>query len=1145
MSAKLRTLTLAAASAAFFACPAFAEEPLPDVVRFNRDIRPILSDNCVACHGPDAKHRKGDLRLDVEADAKAKHDDVFAIKPGDLAGSEVWKRITSKEKDEVMPPPSAKKTLTPRQVALLKKWIEQGAKWEGHWAFIAPAPVAVPDVSAANKAAVRNSIDAFIIARLEKEGLTLSPEADRETLVRRVSFDVTGLPPTLAELDRFAADTTANWYEGVVDYYLAKPAYGERMTLAWMDAARYGDSSVFHADGPRFMWPWRDWVIKAYNDNMPFDQFTVEQLAGDLVGEEKGQGEGTKGRRDEGTKGQGPGAKGQGADGTNLKTAISNPQSEIRNPKSHWLPTTTIARQIASGFNRNNGTTDEGGAIDEEYRVEYAVDRVKTTANVWMGASMECAQCHDHKYDPITQKEYYAFYAFFNVSADNGMQTRGGNSAPIVNVPDPVKESQASALQSQLADLEKNLEAHKNTIEPAFAKWVAEAASKAQAGGKSPAPADMLFHFTLDEVKGNQLADAIKPERKGAIKGKAKFEAGKVGSAFRANGNTYVDFGQQADFDRGDTFSLGGWIKPDDAGNGTILAKMDDPDAHRGWDLLVGNGQVSVHIIAAWPGDAIKVTTKTQVKAKDWTHVFATYDGSAKAAGIKIYFDGKEQEWTVEQDGLKGFVKNKAPLHVGRRNPGAPFNGLIDDVRIFGRSLSGAEVGAIAGSDSLSPLLLTAADKRTPQQVEALKAHYLSSVDKEYPKLAGAKNKLSAEIEGLKKSTITSMVMADTKRATYLLMRGHYASPDKSAEIKPDVPSVFPRLPEGAPANRLGMAQWLVSPQHPLTARVTVNRLWAMLFNRGIVDTVMDFGGQGNWPSHPELLDWLAMDFMGHGEGLGPRAKGLGESTEGADKSEIRSPKSQISSPWDQKRAIKQMLMSATYRQSSRTLPEHRQKDPTNVLLSRGPRFRLQGDFIRDAALSVSGLLVDKIGGPSTKPYQPQTLWVEVSLTGEQFVQDKGESLFRKSMYIFWKRSSPHPGMLLFDAPTREKCVVQRPITNTPLQALYTMNDIQFFETARVLAQRMIKEGGATPADRITFAYRLAVSRKPSAAALATLTALYESELAKYKAAPDRAKKVIAVGESPRDDKLDPAEHAAWTMVATTILNMDATLTKY
>ena len=1120
MSATLRTLTLTTLGAASIACPVLADEPLPDVVRFNRDIRPILSDNCVACHGPDAKHRKGDLRLDVEADAKAKHDDVFAIKPGDLAGSEVWKRITSKEKDEVMPPPSAKKTLTPRQIALLKKWIEQGATWEGHWAFIAPAPVTVPAVSAANQAKVRNPIDAFILARLEKEGLTLSPEADRETLIRRVSFDVTGLPPTLAELDRFTADSGANWYESMVDHYLAKPAYGERMTLAWMDAARYGDSSVFHADGPRFMWPWRDWVIKAYNDNMPFDQFTVEQLAGDLIVEDKGQG---------------PGAKGQGAESANPKSEIPNPKSS-----SHWLPTTTIARQIASGFNRNNGTTDEGGAIDEEYRVEYAVDRVKTTANVWMGASMECAQCHDHKYDPITQKEYYAFYAFFNVSADGGMQTRNGNAAPVVNVPDPVREAQASALQGRLAELDKNLESHKKTIEPAFTQWVTDASSKAKAGGQSPAPADMLAHFTLDEVKGNQIADAIKPDRKGAIKGKAKFEPGKVGSAFRANGNTYIDFGQHADFDRGDTFSYGGWIKPDDAGNGTILAKMDDPDAHRGWDLILSNGQVSVHIIAAWPSDAIKVTTKAQVKAKDWTHVFATYDGSAKAAGIKIYFDGKEQEWTIEQDGLKGFVKNKAPLHVGRRNPGAPFNGLIDDVRIFGRSLSSAEVGAIAGSDALTPLLLTAADTRTPQQVETLRAHYLASIDKEYPKLTSDRNKLSAEIEGLKKSTITSMVMADTKRATYLLMRGHYASPDKSAEIKPDVPLVFPRLPEGAPANRLGMAHWLVSPSHPLTARVTVNRLWAMLFNRGIVDTVMDFGGQGNWPSHPELLDWLAMDFMGEESGVRSQESGA-KAAAGNPKSEIRNPKS----PWDQKRAIKQMLMSATYRQSSRTLPEHRQKDPTNVLLSRGPRFRLQGDFIRDAALSVSGLLVDKMGGPSTKPYQPQSLWVEVSLTGEQFVQDKGEALFRKSMYIFWKRSSPHPGMLLFDAPTREKCVVQRPITNTPLQALYTMNDIQFVEAARVLAQRMIKEGGATPAERITFAYRMAVSRKPSAAALATLTSLYESELAKYKAAPDKAKKLIAVGESPRDDKLDPAEHAAWTIVATTILNLDATMTKY
>jgi len=1057
-----RTLMFALFMLASWAGPlSAADVALPEVVRFNRDIRPLLSDNCFHCHGPDAKHRKAKLRLDVEEDVKRPRDGTAPVKAGDLEGSDLWRVISSQDDDERMPPVKSNKKLTPHQMALIKKWIEQGAKWEGHWSFGAIDKPKLPAVSNVNWA--RTPIDHFILARLDQAGLSPSPEADRAALVRRVALDLNGLPPTLAELDRFENDKSPAWYEAMVDHYLARPAFGERMTLAWMDAARYGDTSVFHADGPRDMWPWRNWVINAFNNNMPFDQFTVEQLAGDLI------------------------------------------------------PDADVNQKIASGFHRNNGTTDEGGAIAEEYRVEYVVDRVKTTANVWLGLSMECAQCHDHKYDPITQKDYYAFYAFFNQTTDPGMQSRSGNQAPVINVPDPLMEEKIAGATTRLKGVEEKIDAHQKKIEPAFAIWTQQMSDKAKTQSISQIPTDAAIHLTLDETAGNKTQDSIDAKRVGTVKGSALWEPGKYGGAFHVNRANWIEFDKNlGNFDRTDAVTYGCWIRPDDTGVGVPLSKMDDGQAYRGWDLYVNSGSVAVHIISTWPTDAIKVNTKNKIKAKAWTHVMVTYDGSSKAAGVKIYFDGVEQEWTIEQDGLKSTTKSNAPLQIGRRHPGSPFAGLVDDVRIFNRALTPAEVAAIAGSDPIAPILAIEQIKRTPEQVEVLRNHYLASVDKEHGALNADRAKIKGEIEGYKKSTITSMIMGemDKPRETYLLMRGHYASPDKTEVIKPNVPSVLSALPEGVPANRLGLAKWIVSASNPLTARVAVNRYWMMFFGRGLVETSADFGAQGAWPSHPDLLDWLALDFREHA--------------------------------WDVKRAMKQMLMSATYRQQSRISPELREADPLNLLMARGPRFRLQGDFIRDSALAVSGLLVDEQGGPGVKPYQPPGLWNEVSLDGNlRFVQDKGEKIYRKSMYIYWKRSAPHPGMLLLDAPTREACVVQRPITNTPLQALYAMNDTQFVEAARVLAQRMIKEGGNTTSDRIAYAYRMATGRRPSNSASAILLDLYESELVRYKKNVDAAKKLIATGESPRDDKLDASEHAAMTIVATTILNMDATLTKY
>ena len=1027
-------------------------------LNYNRDIRPILSKHCFSCHGPDSEGREADLRLDVRESAIA-----GAIVPGDAEKSEFAKRINATDEFEVMPPPEAKKPLTAEQRELLVRWINEGAEYAKHWSFITPTKPELPAVQKQDWP--KNAIDHFILARLEAKDIAPSPEADPATLVRRIALDLTGLPPTLQDLDRFLAlsQRDENWYEQVVDYYLSLPAFGERMALSWLDASRYGDTSVFHADGPRDMWPWRDWVINAYNTNMPFDQFTIEQLAGDL------------------------------------------------------LPNSTPLQKVASGFNRNHATTDEGGAIAEEWRVDYVVDRVKTTSNVWLGISMECGQCHRHKFDPISQKEYYQFFAFFNQTKDPGMQTRNGNQSPIVDVPNDVRDKEMAALEQAQKDVEGKIAARSDEIAEPFSKWLAEAEASAHNKDGSSLPSDMQAYFPLDEGKGKSAIDSIKPKRKGAVKGKSQWDAGKFGSAFKVDGSNWIEFQGEGvgDFEHNQGFSYGCWVKPQGNPTGSPLAKMNEGNSHRGWDLMFSGGQVSVHIINTWPTNAIKVTTKAKTPNDKWTHLFATYDGSGKASGVKIYFDGKPQEWDVNEDRLSATTISKVPVKIGRRHNSLGYKGLIDDVRLFNRTLSDAEVAALAGNDPLGPLLATPAAERTEEQQQQLKTHYLTTIDDGYRQLNKEKSDLAGKIAALKKQVITCMIMGEQEkpRETYVLMRGHYASPDKSEVIKPGVPSILPALPEGAPANRLGLAQWLVAPEHPLTSRVTVNRYWAMIFGRGIVSTPMDFGSQGAWPTHPELLDYLAVDFRESG--------------------------------WDIKRMWKQILMSQTYRQSSASTPSLKAADPENLLLARAPRYRLQGEMIRDTALQVSGLLVDAVGGPGVKPYQPPGLWNEVSLSGNvRFVQDKGEKLYRKSMYIYWKRSSPHPGMRIMDAPTREKCVVQRPRTNTPLQALYTLNGVQFVETARALATRMMKHS-EQPEERLALGYRLLTSHDPTPRAMTALRELLDEASKKYEADEEAARKLLGIGESSRDESLPLSEHAAYTVIANVLLNMDTALSRF
>ncbi len=1040
---------------------------IAQTVRFDRDIRPILSDKCFFCHGPDEEHREADLRLDLEGPAKES-----AIIPGKVDESELVRRILSHDADEVMPPPSAKKPLKPGEINLLRRWVEQGAEWTDHWAFLPPVRGEVPSVASAPNVApalrdgethdlstwARNAIDHFILSRLVEEGLTPNREADRRTLIRRVTFDLTGLPPTPADVEAFVIDKSNNAYEKVVDRLFKSPHYGERMALMWLDAARYGDTSVFHADGPRDMWAWRDFIVKCYNDNQPFNQFSIEQLAGDL------------------------------------------------------LPEATVEQMLASGFNRNNGTTDEGGAIAEEYRVEYVVDRVKTTSTVWLGLTMECAQCHDHKYDPISHKDYYRFFSFFNVSADGGMQTRKGNAEPLVKIPDPAKEAKLPTTREQLASTEQRLKDHVAAVEPKFAAWVAQKEAEAKSDELDLVPTDAILHFALDEGKGKQVIDSVDAKRKGTINGKAQWIAGQFNQGLNFDGNTYVDLGNLADFERTDQFSYGAWIKPTGKASGAVLARMDNADSFRGYDMLLSEGYFTVHIVNTWPGNAIKVQSKKKLEADKWQHVFATYDGSSKAAGIKLYVNGENWEWDIQQDGLKDTIRTKKTLLIGSRHPDSRFRGIVDDLRMYGRVLSAAEVQSLAGSNPIAPILQLVADQRSEEQKKQLRDFYLNNADDEYRSLTKERDRLKAEEAQLLMPLTTVMMMKDTARDTFILNRGSYNSPTET-KVTQGTPSVLPPMATDAPTNRLGLARWLFQDDHPLTSRVAVNRYWQMLFGTGLVATPEDFGSQGDYPSHPELLDWLAVDFRESG--------------------------------WDVKRMLKQLVMSATYRQSAKVSPELYARDARNRLLARGPRFRLQGEFIRDNALMLSGLLNTEMGGPGVKPYQPPGLWAEVGLSGKpNFVQDHGNKLYRRSIYTYWKRSAPHPPMQIFDAPTREKCTIRRPRTNTPLQALVTLNDVQFVEAARNFAQRIMLEGGESAEERLAFAYIQAIAREPTESERSALLSVFAAATDHYSANAEATKQLLEFGESKHDESLDATELAAWTIIASSILNLDETLTR-
>ncbi len=1036
-------------------------------VDYNRDIVPILSENCFACHGPDAKQRKAKLRLDTHDGMLAElRDGGHAVVPSKPAESVLLKRVSAEDPKERMPPAKTGKHLTPQQIGLLRQWIEQGAPWSKHWSFIPPKRPPLPKVADTTWPA--NPIDYFILARLEKAGLRPTREADRTTLLRRVTLDLTGLPPTPAEVDAFLADTSPEAYERVVDRLLESPRYGEHMVRYWLDAARYGDTHGLHLDNYREIWPYRDWVIRAFNSNKPYDRFLIEQLAGDL------------------------------------------------------LPNPTLDQLVATGYNRCHVSTSEGGSIEEEVYVRNVVDEVDTNGTALLGLTIGCARCHDHKFDPIRQKDFYQLFAFFNSIDGPALDGNRKDTPPTVRVPTEEQKRQLAAAQAKIAAALKRRQARAEQAGPAFAAWLATVEKKHQTGDtKTESKATtqgLLAYYPLDEKTGDKVHNAAGTKFHGTIKGKATWSAGKVGGALTLDGKTYVDLGSTGDFERTDAFSYGAWVRLTTA-NGTPLARMDDKKAHRGYDLFITNDQVMVHIISKWPDNALKVVIPKKIKRNEWTHLFVTYDGTSKAAGIKVYINGKPEPVTVERNHLTDSIKTKVSLKIGTRTFSNPLTGQVDDVRLYQRRLNDAEVAALAGADpraAIAPILAVTPAKRTPQQQNALRQFYLDNVDVESMKLGKEIETLRAAAKKIEDGFPTTLIFKErsTPRPAYILKRGEYDQ--RGLEVGRDTPAFLPPLPANAPRNRLGFAQWLVAPGQPLTARVAVNRFWQQVFGTGIVKTADDFGTQGEPPSHPELLDWLAVQFVEDG--------------------------------WNVKKMMKRLVMSATYRQASQVTPDRLAKDPENRLLSRGPRFRLDAEVLRDQALAISGLLAEKVGGPSVKPPQPRGLWEAVGYTGSNtmhFVADTGqEKVHRRSLYTFWKRTSPPPQMSILDAPSREACTVRRERTDTPLQALLLLNERQFVEAARALAEKTMREGGTTPEARLTYMFRRATARRPDVREVFELAAAYHHLLAKYTRDVKAARELIAVGERKPDPALNPSELAAWTMVANLVLNLDEVINK-
>ncbi len=1051
----LRTLLLTW----FFAGPVFAETSSRRI-EYNREIRPLLSENCFTCHGADSAARKAKLRLDKFEDATATHEDSpAAIVPGKPDQSEMIRRIFDPG-DDLMPPEKSHKELTLKQKNLLKRWVAEGAKYELQWSLIPPTRPELPPMK--NTGWVRSPIDQFILARLEAEKLKPAPEADRRTLARRVTLDLTGLPPKPEEVEAFVNDTSPDAYDKLVDRLLASPHWGEHRGRYWLDAARYADTHGIHYDNFREMWTYRDWVINAFNTNMPFNQFTLEQLAGDL------------------------------------------------------LPNASLDQKIASGFNRCNITTSEGGAIDEEYLVLYARDRTETTAQVWLGLTAGCAVCHDHKYDPLSQKEFYQLSAFFNNTTQKAMDGNRKDTPPIIIVPKPEDRARWNELPGETNAAQKQIDERTLAAHADFDAWLAKpvfAELEPRMTTNQP-----VFHAPLSEGMGEYLTATVAGQSSSNHIGtKALWLDGAVtAKAWLLQDQPPLEFPGAGDFERDQKFTYAAWIKPLSNQTGAVMARMTEGDVQRGWDLWLEGGKPTAHIINSWSDDALKVTAKMELPTNNWSHVCVTYDGTSKAAGLKIFINGKKQPLNLNKDSLKNGIHTDAPLTIGRRYGGASLNATaIQDLRIYRTELTKPEVEALAKVPRMKWLAQKIEPPRTKEETEELFPLWLGALDHPYQAKVETKKRLDGELGEIAKRGTIAHVMHERDEAAeaYLLFRGDY---DKRRDkLTPAIPAWLPPMPADLPHNRLGLAQWLLLPDNPLVARVTVNRFWQELFGTAIVRTAGDFGVAGEMPSNPELLDWLAMEFR--------------------------------ETNWDVKKFFKLLVTSATYRQSEVITPEKLAKDPQNRLLARGPRFRMDAEMVRDHALAASGLLVEKIGGPSVRPYQPAGLWDVVGMPDSDtrnYKQDSGENLYRRSVYTFWKRMSPPASLEIFNAPNRETCTVRRERTDTPLQALVTLNDPQYVEAARNLAEHTLKSGPAKDSERLDYMAKRLLARPLRPAERKVAESGLKEFLAYYQKSPKLAEKLLAVGESKADAQLDKPTLAAYTIVANQLMNLDEVLNK-
>jgi len=1034
-------------------------------IRFNRDVRPILSDNCFACHGPDANKRKAGLRLDTKDglfEKTAKHEP--AVVPRKLKESELWARLTTTNLDDRMPPVDSHKELTMAQIETLRKWILAGAPWEGHWAFIKPERPNVPKIQNA-KSKIQNPIDAFVFAKLREKGLKPNPEADKRTLVRRVYLDATGLPPTPEEVKAFVNDKSPDAYVKLVQKLLESPRYGEHRARYWLDAARYADTHGLHFDNYREMWPYRDWVIKAFNRNVPFDRFTLLQLAGDILAPED------------------------------------------------------VDALIATGFQRCTMTTNEAGTIDEETLTTYANDRVSTFGWVFMGVTMNCAACHDHKFDPFTQKDFYSLEAFFRNTTQPPKDGNAKDSAPSILVPQTDTDAQRwKALPGEIASAKTAVDERRKAAQPDFDAWVKNV--KPEEFTKDVPTNGLLVHFLMNEGT-NDVVRGIVNGTNATLKATGPLDwkdGGRFGLAPKLKKGTNFVVGDLADFERTNEFSFGCWMRMSAPGEfGPLIARMDETNGYRGWDISQAGKRITVHLVNKWPDDGLKVETRDEViKPGIFQHVFATYDGSGKAKGLKLYVDGKDVPVRADKDQLKSTIRTSAPLRIGKRSDKQEVaDGRVQDVRIYDRKLSAKQVSAVANIAPLEFVLRIPADKRTKEQNDGIFETWLTTRDEEYlarSKKLAALNKEQADVRERNPFTLIQQEKKDSMPVSYVLFRGQYDK--KKDKVGSDVPAALPRMPKSAPTNRLGLAQWVVSPENPLTARVIVNRFWQEVFGVGLVKTAEDFGTQGENPVNQELLDWLAVEF--------------------------------VESGWNVKHLFELMLTSATYRQSAEVSKEKLEKDPANRLLSRAPRFRLDAEMIRDYALAASGLLVEKVGGPPVKPYQPDGLWEAVAMpesNTKKYERSKGEGLYRRSLYTFWKRAAPPATMDIFNAPSREVCTVRRERTNTPLQALATLNDPQFIEAARHLAERALAAAQKED-EALQFIAERVLARPLTSKELKIVQGTLAEARAHYEANAEAATKLIAIGDSKPTDKVPAIQLAAMTLVANQLLNLDEALNK-